>query len=71
MDPRDWVIYHGWILYKDGEEGEKDISVFLVNLRTRLRRDDIVGDWEPKGSQPWSLMGWLGGESSPTLYCGM
>jgi hypothetical protein len=44
MDPKDQVIYHGWILYKDKEEGEKDISFFLGNLRRRLRRVSIVVD---------------------------
>jgi hypothetical protein len=44
MDPRDWFLYHGWILYKDEEEGEKDISFCLGNLRTRLRRVGIVVD---------------------------
>jgi hypothetical protein len=32
------------ILYKDGEEEEKDISFCLGNLGTRLRRDNIVVD---------------------------
>jgi hypothetical protein len=44
VDPRDKVIYHGWILYKDKEEEENTISLFLGNLRTRLRRSDIVVD---------------------------
>jgi hypothetical protein len=43
MDPKDLVLYHGWILYKEAEE-EKYISFFLGNLRTRLRRTDIVVD---------------------------
>jgi hypothetical protein len=43
MDPKDRVLYCGWILYKNEEEGEKDISFFLGNLRRRLRRVGIGG----------------------------
>jgi hypothetical protein len=37
MDPRDWVLYHGWTLYKEGKEGEKDISLWLVYRENKAK----------------------------------
>jgi hypothetical protein len=28
MDPKDWALYQGWTLYKEGKEGEDYISLF-------------------------------------------
>jgi hypothetical protein len=50
MYSRDQVLYHGWNLYKNKKEGEKGISFFLGNLRTRLRRASIVVDQGLGGS---------------------
>jgi hypothetical protein len=44
MDPKDRVLYHGWILYEEKEEGENGISFFFGNMRKKIGRGDILVD---------------------------
>jgi hypothetical protein len=49
MDPRDKVLYHGWILYKD-EEGENDHLILLGKFEDKDKKS-----WHSSGLRAWGI----------------